>query len=211
MLRRSVTTVIRPIAASVRTIHSHPINLTSNTSSQTPSQPQSTSSSSSSSAPVSARSGEWGPKTRHLSFPSVASEVSSSSSPSHSTPSNATPRRPIKHSRLEKDQPNSTTEQYDLISAVVVERWPKILKEEPEWRRTYENHFAELRKAKKPEHQLPKELQVQTNEEQKGTDSRTQTERPAERGTTDSGRKRKIYGIEMSRLDTSRISVFKDI
>ena len=66
---------------------------------------------------------------------------------------------PIRTLRLAHDDPNSHAVQTELFAAVVVERWPKIMQEEAEWKSEYKRHFSALRKRKEQAHAIPEELE----------------------------------------------------
>lgn len=102
----------------------------------------------------------WGPASRSLPLQSF-----SATPRVHTPPARTAPRQLARMSRLPTDDPNSPTVQLDLTAAVVVERWPKILKNEAQWKLDYRQHFASLRASKNLQHQVPDELLYRPQDE----------------------------------------------
>lgn len=101
------------------------------------------------------QSTEWGPNSRSV-IPSLRRSVP------RQTPFR--PPIPVHRTRLPDDKPDDKTKQCELHAAVIVERWPKIMREEPSWRTEYHAHFAELRHKKHPIHDIPPLLQSKKEE-----------------------------------------------
>lgn len=100
---------------------------------------------------------EWGPNSREL-IPSLP-RVVSRSRPLPGVPK-LVRKKPLKYTRLTSDYPLSKTQQYDLYASVIVERWPKIMKEEAAYRVEYREHFqaVHLRKRIMKAHVVPNQL-----------------------------------------------------
>jgi hypothetical protein len=139
--------------------------------------PAAASSSSAAAAAPASSPPAWGPRSRLLA-PSLPA-APPRRGPVVSGAATVVRKLPLKYSRLEADHPNSKTEQYELHAAVIVERWPKVLREEPEWRTEYHRHFAPLRAKKQRHHAIPKELQVKEEEGQTGTGTKTRRQKRA--------------------------------
>lgn len=115
---------------------------------------------------VSAGSALWGPASGGLPLDSYLSKPRVHRPPTHTADGTPLPPpAPLRTARLPHDDPDSHSVQLDLFTAVVVERWPKIMKDEAPWKAQYKKHFEAVRARKQQQHAIPAELQYSEADE----------------------------------------------
>ena len=115
---------------------------------------------------VSAGSALWGPASGGLPLDAYLSKPRVHRPPTHAADGSPLPPPvPLRVARLPHDEPDSHQVQLDIFAAVVVERWPKVLRDEAPFKAQYAKHFASVRARKQQQHAIPAELQYSEADE----------------------------------------------